>query len=167
MKGKDGKYHIHGATYLHLIGSRASVMHGTAYKTSGGLLKKHLKYNKHHKIVSRAKSSKGPQMLKRLHRKGYFTRKGHFGWVKKGTKGARSKTHQGLLDYTTKLGDLVFHRRKHYVRKSRKPYTRKRKHTRKRRRRRRQKRRPIKGVKWEDRMRRSGRFTKKPSYHHR
>ena len=43
------------------------------------------------KIVSRAKSSKGPQMLKRLHDKGYFTRKGKFGAIKKGKKG-RKKT---------------------------------------------------------------------------
>lgn len=39
-----------------LIGSRAEVMHGTAIKTSGGLTKKHLKYNKAGRIVSKHKS---------------------------------------------------------------------------------------------------------------
>ena len=38
------------------------------------------------------------------------------------TKGTRSKTHRGRLNYTTKKGDKVFHRKGHYVRKSRKPY---------------------------------------------
>lgn len=83
QKAADGKYHVSGSTYQMLVGSRAQVWHGTAYKTAGGLKKKDLKKNKHGKIVSRAKSAKGPQMLKRLHRKGYFTRKGQFGYVKK------------------------------------------------------------------------------------
>jgi hypothetical protein len=39
-----------------VIGSRAEVMHGTAIKTSGGLTKKHLKYNTAGKIVSKHKS---------------------------------------------------------------------------------------------------------------
>ena len=38
------------------IGSRAQVMHGTARKTSGGLLKKDLTYNKSGAIVSKKKS---------------------------------------------------------------------------------------------------------------
>ena len=38
------------------IGSRAQVMHGTAKKTSGGLLKKDLAYNKSGSIVSKKKS---------------------------------------------------------------------------------------------------------------
>jgi hypothetical protein len=41
-------------------------------------------------------------------------------------KGTKSKTHPGRLNYTTKKGDKVFHRKHHYVRKSRKPYTKKR-----------------------------------------
>ena len=94
MKGSDGKYHIRGKTYKRLIGSRAEVMHGTAYKTAGNLTKDQLKYNKHHKIVSRAKSSKGAQMLKRLTRKGYFTRKGHFGYVKKDGKKQTTRKHR-------------------------------------------------------------------------
>lgn len=98
MKGSDGKYHISGMVFEILIGSRAQVHHGTAYKTSGGLKKKDLKKNKHGKIVSRAKSAKGPQMLKRLTNKGYHTRKGKFGWVKgksaaKG-RGTRKRTRK-------------------------------------------------------------------------
>ena len=39
-------------------------------------------------------------------------------------KGSRSKTHKGNMNYTTKRGNKVFHRKKHYVRKSRKPFMR-------------------------------------------
>mgnify|MGYP005729768303 CR=1 FL=1 len=90
-KSDDGMYHIKGKKFQMLVGSRAQVMHETAYKTTGGLTKKHLKKNKHGKIVSKAKSSKGPQMLKRLHDKGYFTRKGKFGAIKKNKKDKKGK----------------------------------------------------------------------------
>ena len=98
-KGADGKYHIKGKKYDMLVGSRAQVWHGTAYKTSydrpkprgDALTKANLKMNKHGRIVSLAKSKKGPQMLKRLHAKGYFTRKGKFGFVKKSVKGKTAK----------------------------------------------------------------------------
>ena len=146
MKGADGKYHIGGASYRKNIGSRAEVMHGTARKTSGGLLKSQLKYNKHGKIVSRAKSSKGKQMLKRLTSKGYHTRKGHFGYVK-GTKSVHATRKRRRS------------RKRHRSRKRRKASRSRR------RRRRRNRRRIIKGVNWEDRLRKSGRFTTKPSYH--
>lgn len=88
-KSDDGMYHIKGDKFPALVGSRAQVMHKTAYKTTGGLTKKHLKKNKHGKIVSRVKSAKGPQMLKRLTDKGYFTRKGKFGAIKKKSKTAK------------------------------------------------------------------------------
>jgi len=88
-KSDDGMYHIKGDKFPALVGSRAQVMHKTAYKTTGGLTKKDLKKNKHGKIVSRAKSAKGPQMLKRLTDKGYFTRKGKFGAIKKKAKTAK------------------------------------------------------------------------------
>ena len=126
MKGSDGKYHIKGHKYEMLIGSRAQVFHGTAYKTSGGLTKAGLKKNKHGHIVSRAKSAKGAQMLKRLTNKGYFTRKGKFGYVKKSAK------HQKKT-------------RKHHKKKVK----------------------AIRGVKWEDRSTKTGRFAKKPGYKHR
>ena len=57
-KGSDGHYHVAGGKFKVLVGSRAQVMHGTAYKTKGGLKKSSLKFNKHGKIVSRAKSAK-------------------------------------------------------------------------------------------------------------
>ncbi len=47
------------------VGSRASVMHGNAKHTSGGLTKKDLKYNKSGKIVSVKKSAQGKVMYKR------------------------------------------------------------------------------------------------------
>jgi len=103
-KGSDGKYHIDGKKFDQLVGSRAQVFHGSAYKTSSSaakpkgdaLTRKHLKQNKHGRIVSAAKSAKGPMMLKRLHNKGYFTRKGHFGSVKKTAKGRKSRrSHKG------------------------------------------------------------------------
>lgn len=40
------------------VGSRAEVMHGNAKRTSGGLMKKDLKYNKSGGIVSKKKSEK-------------------------------------------------------------------------------------------------------------
>ena len=46
-KAADGKYHIRGAKFDMLDGSRAQVMHKTAYRTTGGLVKKDLMYNKH------------------------------------------------------------------------------------------------------------------------
>ena len=45
---------------------------------------------------------------------------------RRSTKGTRSKTHKGRKNYTTKKGDKVFHRKGKYVRKSRKPYSKKR-----------------------------------------
>lgn len=60
------------------VGSRAQVMHGTAMKTSGGLTKKDLKYNKHGKIVS-VKASKSAKKSDNLVKAGYVTKKGVFG----------------------------------------------------------------------------------------
>ena len=42
-KSDDGMYHIKGKKFQMLVGSRAQVMHETAYKTTGGLTKKQLK----------------------------------------------------------------------------------------------------------------------------
>jgi hypothetical protein len=63
-------------------GSRAQVMHGTAEKTSGGLTKKDLKYNKWGRIVSRRKSSQAKK-TRRLQKAGFIAKKGEFGVVKK------------------------------------------------------------------------------------
>jgi hypothetical protein len=40
-----------------------------------------------------------------------------------GRKGTMSKTRPGRKNYTTKKGDLVFHQKGHYVRKSYRPYS--------------------------------------------
>jgi hypothetical protein len=88
-KGSDGYYHVAGGKFKVLIGSRAQVMHTTAYKTKGGLKKSALKFNKHGKIVSRAKSASNP--LKRLTNAGYRTKKGEFGSFLNGKKSSRKK----------------------------------------------------------------------------
>lgn len=41
---------------------------------------------------------------------------------KPGTKGAKSKTHKGDMDYTTKRGDKDFHEKGHDVKKKRDPF---------------------------------------------
>ena len=126
-KASDGKFHIHGHKYDRLIGSRAEVMHGTAYKTSGGLKKNELKYNKHGKIVSRAKSAKGKTLLKRLTDKGYHTRKGKFGYVKKSAKG-RGSSHRRSRRHRTHKRRHTRHRRRHHRHPARRPARRHRTH---------------------------------------
>jgi len=91
LKHSDGNYHIKGKTYDMLEGSRAQVWHGTAYKTTGGLTKDHLLYNKHGRIVSKKKHATAKKE-KRLEKAGYKTRKGKFGAVK--TKGGSRKKHK-------------------------------------------------------------------------
>jgi ankyrin repeat protein len=76
-------------------------MHGTAKKTTGGLTKKQLKYNKQGKIVSR-KASTLAKKNNRLVKAGYVTRKGVFGVIMKG--GDKSLDDQ-LID-ASKEGDL-------------------------------------------------------------
>jgi hypothetical protein len=100
MKGSDGKYHIHGHKYEMLIGSRAQVWHGTAYKTSygqDGLKKSDLMKNKHGAIVSKKKHNTAKKE-KRLEKHGYFTQKGKFGAVKKSPKKSpkRCGTRKGM-----------------------------------------------------------------------
>jgi hypothetical protein len=56
-KGSDGMYNVKGKKFAMVKGSRAQVMHGTAYETSGGLKKHHLKMNKHGRVVSVARSA--------------------------------------------------------------------------------------------------------------
>ena len=81
MRASDGKYHIHGKKYDMLIGSRAQVHHGTAYKTSGGLTKAKLIMNKHGRIVS-AKASRSAKKNNHLKKAGWTAQKGKFGAVK-------------------------------------------------------------------------------------
>ena len=80
-------------------GSRAEVWHGTAKKTPGGLTKSDLLMNKHGRIVSKAKHNTAKRE-KRLAKAGYLTKKGQFGFIKKGsrkqTKRSRgSRKHRG------------------------------------------------------------------------
>lgn len=81
VKSDDGKYHIKGCVFDMLVGSRAQVHHGTAYKTSGDLTKKDIMMNKHGRIVS-VKKHNTAKKEKRLVKAGYITRKGVFGSVK-------------------------------------------------------------------------------------
>lgn len=90
MKSRDGKYHVKGKRYDHLIGSRAQVWHGTAYKTSGGLTRSDLFYNKHGRIVSKAKHATAKRE-RRLQKHGYTARKGKFGAVKMASNGRRTR----------------------------------------------------------------------------
>jgi hypothetical protein len=80
-KSATGKYIVHSKSYDMLIGTRAQVWHGTAFKTSGGLTKSNLLQNKHGRIVSRAKHSTAKKD-NRLVKSGYGTKKGTFGFVK-------------------------------------------------------------------------------------
>ena len=78
-----GKYSVSGRTYEVLIGTRAQVWHGTAYKTTGGLTKNNIIKNKSGRIVSKAKHNSAKKE-KRLVKAGYLTKKGQFGFVKNG-----------------------------------------------------------------------------------
>ena len=73
----DGFYHVKGAKYPELIGSRAQVWHRTAYKTSGGLTRNALLMNKKGEIVSATKS-KTARREKRLEKAGFKVKKGAF-----------------------------------------------------------------------------------------
>jgi hypothetical protein len=75
-------------TFKTIIGSRAEVWHGTAKHTSGGLTKTHLMKNKSGRIVSRKKHLSAKRD-NRLVKAGYKTKKGHFGFVKTGSKSRR------------------------------------------------------------------------------
>ena len=88
-----GKYSVAGKTYEMLIGTRAQVWHGTAFKTTGGLTHSDLMKNKTGRIVSKSKHNSAKRE-KRLVKAGYLTKKGHFGFVKKG-KTMRKKQKGG------------------------------------------------------------------------
>ena len=77
-------------------GSRAQVMHGTAKKTTGGLTKSQLKYNKQGKIVSK-KASALAKKNNRLVKAGFVTEKGKFGVSMRGGSESASEL-KGKLD---------------------------------------------------------------------
>ena len=90
-KDSDGFYHIKGSKYELLCGSRAQVLHGTAYKTTGGLTKSDLIQNKNGRIVSRKKHNH-EKKIKRLAKHGYTAKKGKFGAVRMSTRSSRGGT---------------------------------------------------------------------------
>ena len=75
------------------FGTRAQVMHGTAKKTTGGLTKSQLKYNKSGKIVSK-KASEAAKKNKNLVKAGYVTKKGVFGAFKSGKSVTKTKKNK-------------------------------------------------------------------------
>ena len=94
QRQSDGKYHIRGKTYPELVGSRAQVWHGTAYKTAGGL-KSDLRMNKHNRIVSEVKHLTAKKE-KRLEKAGYKTRKGKFGAIKVSKTAKKTRKSKNL-----------------------------------------------------------------------
>jgi hypothetical protein len=80
-KTSSGKYGIKGKTYEMLVGSRAQVYHGTAYKTTGGLCKSDLFQNKNGRVVSKRKHTTAKRE-NRLLKHGYTAKKGKFGAVR-------------------------------------------------------------------------------------
>lgn len=76
------------------VGSRAQVWHGTAKHTSGGLMKSQLMMNKSGRIVSRKKHASAKRD-NRLVKAGFKTKKGHFGFVKVGSRKRGRKGHRG------------------------------------------------------------------------
>jgi hypothetical protein len=91
LKQEDGLYHVNRKSFKKLIGTRAEVMHGTAYKTSGKLTKDKLVYSKSGRIVSRSKHVTAKNE-KRLQKYGYTAKKGHFGPVKLSESRSKRKT---------------------------------------------------------------------------
>lgn len=93
MKSEDGLYHIKGKKFTFLRGARRQVWHGSAYMTEGGLTKSDLFYNKNGRIVSKIKHITAKKE-KRLQKHGFFTKKGKFGYVQKGSQSPRTKKHR-------------------------------------------------------------------------
>jgi hypothetical protein len=94
----NGKCVVNGKTFDMLIGTRAQVWHGTAYKTTGGLTKSNIMKNKSGRIVSKSKYNSAKKD-NRLVKAGYGTKKGKFGFVKlNGTskRGRKSRGKKGM-----------------------------------------------------------------------
>lgn len=82
--GKANKTHRnrrHTKKFEMKYGSPAQVMHGTAEMTSGGVTKAGWMYNKHGRIVSRARHSLAKKQ-KHLENAGYSAKKGKFGYIR-------------------------------------------------------------------------------------
>lgn len=107
QKGSDGKYHVNGKPYIHLIGSRKQVWMGSAYKTDGQLVKSDFIMNKHRRIVSKKKHATAKKE-KRLIKAGYGTKKGKFGFVLLGENKSKSRSRKqkgGVGGGATPVGD--------------------------------------------------------------
>ncbi len=93
-------------TFKSIIGSRAEVWHGTAKKTSGGLTKSHLMKNKSGRIVSKKKHFSAKKD-NRLVKAGFKTKKGHFGFIKVGSKkrGHGKKMRGGMAHSISNASD--------------------------------------------------------------
>lgn len=97
MDASDGL--MTGGRHVRAVGSRASVMHGTAHHTKGGLTKKNLKYNKYGKIVSvrKSASAKSKGTLKKWEKKTgqrWTIKNGKPVKVKKGKKGGADEEEE-------------------------------------------------------------------------
>ena len=78
-----------------VLGSRREVYNGTAKRTTGGLEKKDLFYNKYGRIVS-LKKHLTAKKEKRLQKYGWTAKKGKFGGIKIKVKSkSRSKSKSG------------------------------------------------------------------------
>jgi hypothetical protein len=108
-----GKYSVSGKTFDVLIGTRAQVWHGTAYKTTGGLCRNDLMQNKAGRIVSKAKHMSAKKD-KRLVKAGFLTKKGHFGFIKngksmrKGRSRSRSRKMRGGMALGGNLSPMAY-----------------------------------------------------------
>jgi hypothetical protein len=90
----NGKCVVSGKTFDMLIGTRAQVWHGTAYKTTGGLTKSNIMKNKSGRIVSKSKYTSAKRE-NRLVKAGYGTKKGKFGFVKLNGTSKRGRKSRG------------------------------------------------------------------------
>jgi hypothetical protein len=93
QKQSDGMYHANGSTFEELIGTRAKVFHGTAYKTAGGLTKSDLQQNKHGRIVSKRKAAEA-RKTRRLEKAGYKPVKGQFVIMRKNMKSLKNTSRK-------------------------------------------------------------------------
>ena len=72
------------------VGSKAQVFHGTAKRTSGGLVKADLMKTDKGRIVSKKAHAAGLVAIKRLRNAGFVAKKGEFTLFKKGSPKAKS-----------------------------------------------------------------------------
>ena len=100
-KSASGKYMVSDHSFDMLVGSRAQVWHGTAYKTTGGLTKSNIMKNKTGSIVSKSKHASAKRD-NRLVKAGYVTHKGKFGSHKVGSKSSKkSRKRRGGASTTS------------------------------------------------------------------